>query len=458
MITKQTSFNNFCDLLQPPRPQMLRAAIKFESEPRIVGNRYTLVLKRGNVIDIAEHHCKDCGALLYHNGYNVKRPVLDLGLGRRKFLVHRKRCLNCGEIAVDLSAIASPNCSYHENYRRRARRFYMSGASFSRVKQSLKDCFDIDVPYTTIVGWIRAVEMPLRKHLSTTATPQSGHWHHDETFLRIGGQKAYAPVTIDGVTGFVPAATISFKNDRASARDHLNLAKRPGRTTIKSLVMDGTNKIATLFKTRFLKEAVRQQCLMHLKWRATKKLKRLAGLGESSFKPLPYKFKTFRQRFYGVLDSTDETTAYIALERLRDVVEKANKSYITTLFKDIEAKLPQIIAWQREPNIAKTNNKCENFHQQLKYHVSFKARCRNMEAAQRIADFRVLRHNLSKFKPWHKRIQGKKDTFMGLKREKPFDRTLLGGDAYYKYEFARISRALGKYQAFWDAYLALQKR
>nr|MDO8109316.1 transposase [Candidatus Sigynarchaeota archaeon] len=360
----------------------MKDAIQQELEPKIVDKQYTVILRRENIIDIEENHCKKCGSLLYHNGYNSKIPVLDKGLGRRNYRVHRKRCMRCGEISYDFSAIAARDGCYHENYKRRARTHFMNGLNPARIQAAMHADYNMIIPRTTLVGWIYESRKPLRNLLASVKLPFSGHWHHDETFLRVGGKKAYALDSIDAITGFIPAVTVATSNDRSSATKHLLSIRRRRGDPILSIVMDGTAKLGTLLRTQCFKHVQRGQCNMHFKWRVGRKLKRLAGMGESSMKPLPVKYHAFRQLFYNVFDSHDETGAYIALERLRPLVERANKSYLTTLFKDIEAKLPQIIAWQRDPAIAPTNNKCENLHQRLQYHTSFKTRCRSIPGAQ----------------------------------------------------------------------------
>ncbi|NMC04846.1 MAG: hypothetical protein GYA24_06530 [Candidatus Lokiarchaeota archaeon] len=194
---------------------------------------------------------------------------------------------------------------------------------------------------------------------------------------------------------------------------------------------------------------------MHFKWRVGRKLKRLAGMGESSIKSLPTKYHAFRQRFYDVFDSHDETGAYIAFERLRPLIDRANKKYLTTLFKDIEAKSPQIIAWQRNPAIAPTNNKCENFHQRLQYHTSLKTRAKTIQGAQCIGDFRVYNHNFQQFPRYADELWEKRCKYKAWLQEDSKDPSLKGGSQFYFYEIGRVNEACGEYMAFWDEYLAL---
>ena len=332
---------------------------------------------------------------------------------------------------------------------------YMNGLNPSRIQATMRIDHGITIPRTTIMNWIINVQDKLRSLLASTKVPLSGHWHHDETFLKVRGKKAYSLNTIDAETGFVPGVTISMVNDRSAAHKHFSSIPRDKRTQILSLVMDGTAKIGTMLKTRTFKKTQRGQCTMHLKWRVGRKLKRLAGLGESSKKALPEYLWGFRQRFYDVFDSHDETGAYFALERLRPVVQKVNKSYITKLFQDIEAKLPQIIAWQRNPAIAKTNNRCENFNQVLQYHVSFKSRSMSQKGAQRIGDFRVFKHNFGQFPKYSNMLQKKWGTYKSLIHDGPWDPALSGGSNYFTGAIRRLNKAYDAYIAFWDQYLKI---
>ena len=84
MLTKQSTLNNFCDLLPEARHLRLDKALEWEQEPKIPDKRYTVNLKGENTIEIEELHCKNCGNLLYHNGYNPKQPVLDNGIRRSR--------------------------------------------------------------------------------------------------------------------------------------------------------------------------------------------------------------------------------------------------------------------------------------------------------------------------------------------------------------------------------------
>jgi transposase-like protein len=332
----------------------------------------------------------------------------------------------------------------------------MHGQNIPRIQETFNVDFNTKVPYTTLHGWISEIDEPLHEFVTTTLIPYSGHWHHDETFLRIGGRKAYALSTIDEITGFLAPPTISFKNDKTAARTHLNAAKRPGNTRVLSMVTDGTSTIAPLFKTRYLKYAQRQQGITHFKWRISRKLRKLAGISESSVKPLPKEYRTLQWLFYHVLDSHDETHAYICIERLRPAVLKANEAYLTTLFNDMEAKLSQITAWQRNPAIAKTNNKSENSNQQYPRHRSFKARCRIIVAAQRIADLTFVRYNRLQLEKYLEGFRIRKETFEVYWAEEPRDPTLKGGHIAFWHEENRLKRVTGEFDKFWDDYMAVK--
>ena len=197
---------------------------------------------------------------------------------------------------------------------------------------------------------------------------------------------------------------------------------------------------------------------MHFKWRVGRKLKRLAGLGESSIKPLPRKYWTLRWLFYCVLDSHDETHAYICLERLRPFVQKINKKYITRLFTDIEGKLHEIIAWQRNPAIPKTNNKCENFNQQLQYHASFTARSRTIISAQFIVDVRTFRFNYSKLVTHLQKFKTNRKEFKAFAKVNPETSDTRSDRTWYYWESIRLEKISGKFKAFWNEYLGVETR
>ncbi|MFX0102174.1 MAG: hypothetical protein ACFFCS_21590 [Candidatus Hodarchaeota archaeon] len=455
MITKQSTLNNFCDFLPAARPLRLDKALEWELEPKISDNSYTVNLKGENIIEIEEMHCKDCGCQLYHNGYNPKQPVLDRSLGKRYYRVHRKRCPRCGEIKPDYSVLAPAHGHYHENFKRKARQHYINGQSISWIKMTLEVDLEVPIPYTTIVDWVVNMEEPLKDLLSTTWLPLSGYLHHDETFASIAGQEQYVITSIDSVTGFAPRSTVSSRNTKRVHRKHFNRIKRPNKLVIKAIIADGTKTFESLFDTRYLKFAIRAQCLMHFKWRSSKKLKKFAGLGETSIKPLLKKLRSFKKAFYDVFGSNDTTGAYVALERLRCFVEKANEKYLTTLFEDIESRIPQITAWQRDLRIPKTNNKCENFNQYLQRHLSFKGRSRNQEALGRICDCRTYKHNRSRFNSYLDKIRRLRVEYEHNTIEKPIDPTLKGCGTWLFHERRRTLASLEKYDIFWTDYLEI---
>jgi hypothetical protein len=114
--------------------------------------------------------------------------ILDEGLGRYEFKLHRKSCKNCGEIRPDYSKLAPKYGNYHENYKRRARQHYMEGLMPSQIKRTFRIDFGMDISESSIVNWIKIVAEPLRKMLKVTPVPSSGYWGYDEIHLRVGGR------------------------------------------------------------------------------------------------------------------------------------------------------------------------------------------------------------------------------------------------------------------------------
>ncbi|MHA1998197.1 MAG: DUF6431 domain-containing protein [Promethearchaeota archaeon] len=456
MLIVQTTLHKFFDSVPDLVSRNRTKTCRRDCTSPTWNETYDTLLHPDGTVEVAEKHCKCCGAGLIYNGYNDRVPVLDNGKGKKKFRVHRKRCPTCGEVSPTLNEFITPGSHYHENYKRRARQHFMNGMNPRQICEAMEIDFQIKFPSTTIRSWIVEMRIPLRKLMSSTQLPTSGHWQHDETYLSIRGKEHYALVTMDAETGFALAVTDSPRNTKNSTIAHFRAIKRGTRMKIKSITADGTIKFGSMFRLRLFKHAIRTQCLMHFKWRVGRKVKRLAGLGESSRKKLPRAYWTLRWLFYRVLDSHDETHAYIALERLRPSIEKANKPYLTRLFNDIEGKLPAIISWQRKPSIPTTNNRVENFHQQLQRHSSFEGRCRTEFAAQFIMDIRTFKFNFQRYKAYISKLDTMKSTFEQYKQEEPRDPGLSGGHAWFYFEKRRVMKGYGKYVEFWGKYMEIE--
>ena len=453
MLTKQTTFNNFCDFLPDPRPITAREALKREVERRAGMHGSVVVLKRCDVLEAAETRCVMCGKRLVYNGYNDRTVIHDFGLGKRHYRIHRKRCPDCGDVQLDLTFMVQKYKRYAESYIRRARQHHVSGLYPKRTVLAMQADFRTRIPRTTVVTWVNKMRAPLRELHSQTYLPMSGYLHHDESYLKIRGHVAYVQESIDSITGMALASTISVKNDRSAVTRHLSSIKHGDSMRIKSLVMDGTAKLGTLLKTRLFKHITRAQCILHFKWRVHRKLMQLAGYGEAARKSLPKQYHGLRQLFWNVLDSHDETGAFFAVERLRVEISHINKKYLTTLFKDIEAKLQQIIAWQRDLFIERTNNKIENYHQWTQYYPTFKTRMMSQAGAQLVADARLFLHNFREMPAYMDRLRSRKEQYKAWSRETPRDPSLAGCPPYFYYETGRVLKAYEKYEAFWDAYL-----
>lgn len=207
---KQSTLIKFCpDLPNPKKPDLL--VEKDKGDSLNCDSLYRLSIESGSVVEIRESHCLDCGKRLKKNGFNEKVAILDAGLGRHKFKLHRKSCKDCGEIKPDYSSLAPRYGNYHENYKRRARQHHMEGLMPSQIKQVFKIDFNIDVSESSIVNWINKAAEPLRSMLEETPVPSSGYWGYDEIHLRVGGEKMYAINTVDLNTHFIPVARISPK-------------------------------------------------------------------------------------------------------------------------------------------------------------------------------------------------------------------------------------------------------
>ncbi|MBN2152296.1 MAG: hypothetical protein JW839_12670 [Candidatus Lokiarchaeota archaeon] len=454
---KQTSLNKFFPGLPPVNPRKDYIALSESIDGHNIKSKYTLGIREGNVIEINERHCLECGKRLLNNGFNRRIIELDLGAGRFIFHLHRKRCPTCGEIKLDLSSIVRAGSIYHDNYARRARQHYKNGSTPIQIQRAFITDFNVKVSLSSIVRWINTAAIPLQDMLTRTPVPSSGFWAYDEIHMRIRGVKCYDLCTIDVVTGFIPGNLVSPELGRQPGKRLLAGAKRHRKLSIEMLVMDGTNVLGKLFHTRGFDNITLAQCLLHHKWQVCKKIKKLARIPERSPKPIPDKYRPLKKRFYDVFDSPDETRTYIALEILRDNVSRLGNKEITRCFKDIETSLPKIIAWQRDPRIPKTNNKMENSHQHIEYYPSFKRRMMTIGGGQRVASYRVYNRNFSLFPAYIDKVWKKRCEWKARLLEDHRDPDARSAIMYYYYEAGHLNQWYGEYSAIWEQYFAVHR-
>ncbi|MFW9875944.1 MAG: hypothetical protein ACFFG0_22820 [Candidatus Thorarchaeota archaeon] len=110
--------------------------------------------------------------------------------------------------------------------------------------------------------------------------------------------------------------------------------------------------------------------MTHIKWIISKYAKALAGLSTQSRKPVLGKWRWLLKRFYNLIDSKDGKNAYIKLEIMCNTIECLNGKKVKEMYsalKQLESRFPKIIAHQRNPFMASTNNPLEGFHKKYTY-------------------------------------------------------------------------------------------
>lgn len=440
-----------CTLLKflPNLPAPQKRNLLFElNKQEIFFNKgnYTLTIEANNTIGIEETHCFECGSRLLKNGCNPRIAVLDGGLGKFKFRVHRKRCPNCGDVKPDYSKLAPKYCNYNENYRRRARQHYMEGLMPSQIKRVFMIDFGVEISKSTIVNWINEVTEPIRETLKETPIPSSGYWAYDEIHMLVGGKKAYALTTVDTVSRFIPIAKISSHMDNKSGRLLFREARRNATLKINGIVKDCTIHLGKLLKTRSYKHMLQQNCMTHVKWIASKHVKAYIGMSIHSRKAVPPKWQWLLRGFYNVIDAKNETEAYVKLKILRsDInnlieVRPRKHKHLITAFTQIEKWLPKLIAHCRNPNLAATNNVLEGYHKKFEYYPSFKRNMMTHEGAQRVLDYRAFGHNFKRFPEALKGLEKKYKEYKAVLMKKTSNPTLQGQGRHFKHRRIKLNR------------------
>ena len=221
---------------------------------------------------------------------------------------------------------------------------------------------------------------------------------------------------------------------------------------------DCTTNLGGLFRTKSYKHIIQQNCLTHVKWMVTKHIKAFAGLPKQSSKPVPKKWRWLLVRFYALIDSKDETDAYIRLEIIRRTVERLKGKKIKeihTELKRLESWFPKIIAHQRNSFIPTTNNLLEGFHKKYTYYPSFKRHMKTPEGAQRILDYRVFKHYFGKFPSHIREVRRKYGKWRALLKESHNNPTLRGGGNYFKLRFKKLDAWYGNYKEVWNKYFTI---
>lgn len=454
---EQTTLLKFFPFL--PKPKIHSITIDLDKRKEISnGEGYTLRMRRDGTIYIMETHCLNCGFRLIKNGHNPRIVIFDNGLGRHEFRIHRKRCPNCGEIKPDYSKLAPKYCNYHENYRRKTRQHHMEGLMPSQIKRVFKIDFNIDISESKIVNWVSKASEPLREMLRETPVPSSGYWGYDEVHMKIRGKKMYTIDTVDTNTRFIPAAKISPNMGRDAGKKVLMEGRKNRALWIEGLVKDCTTNLGGLFRTRSFKHVIQQNCLTHVKWSVSKHVKAFAGLSKQSRKPVPKEWRWLLKRFYALIDSKDETDAYIKLEIIRRTVERVKGKHIKelhTALKQLESWFPKIIAHQRNPNIPTTNNLLEGFHKKYLYYPAFKKNMMTPEGAQRVLDYRVFGHNFKKFPEYLERFEKSYEEYRVIYAEDTRNPSLKGQGMYFKHKRIKLNRWHRNYLQLWEQYFAV---
>jgi transposase-like protein len=419
---------------------------------------FSIEIGHDSIVKIKETHCLDCGSRLIKNGCNKRVIIRDNGKGKLQFLIQRKRCPQCGEIHPDYSELFPKFGNYHENYKRRALQHYMEGLMPSQIRRVFKIDFGITISKTSIVNWINEVAEPLRDILQETPIPSSGHWGYDEIHMRIKGQRMYTLDTVDVVTKFIPGAKISESMGRKAGYHLFKEARRHNTLWIKSLIKDCTTNLGGLLRTHSFKHIIQQNCLTHVKWMISKHIKAFCGLSTQSKKPIPAQWYWLLKRFYNVIDSSNETNAYIAFEIVRQTIDRLKGKkirHLHTVLKNLKGWFPKIIAHQRNLSIPKTNNLLEAFHKKYIYYPSFKRAMMTIKGAQRVLDYRVFRHNFGRFPSYIQFYCNKYKRYQLILQESGNDPSIRGQGHHFTSIVKKLNRWFGNYNKVWSQYFAI---
>jgi len=276
--------------------------------------------------------------------------------------------------------------------------------------------------------------------------------------MRISGKRMYALDTVDVVTKFVPGAMISESMGRQAGYHLFKEARCHNTLRIKSLVKDLTTNLGGLLRTHSFKHIIQQNCLTHVKWMISKHVKAFCGLSTQSIKPIPKQWRWLLKRFYNVINSKNETDAYIKLEIVRSTIKRLQGrkiNHLQTALKNLQGGFYKIIAHQRNPSIPKTNNLLEANHKKYTYYPSFKRRMMTARGAQRVLDYRMFRHNFRRFPEYIRFYRAKYRRYREVLQEIGRDASIRGQSNHFAQTIKKLELWFGNYQQVWYQYFAI---
>lgn len=416
---------------------------------------YSYQILPDNTVEICETHCLSCSKRLYKNGYNFKHLILDYGMGNVCFKIHRKRCPDCGEIPVSLKELGEKYCHNPETFKRRSRKLYSIGLRYRQIVQIFKICFNTTISKSQIYNWVKNIREKLRNLLETTRVPSLGYIAYDEIFLNICKEKKYLMTSTDVNTKFIPLALVTDDKEAGTAKRMLTQTKKVMGEKLLGLVKDCATTFGKLFYMRGWEELELQDCVTHVKWIITKHVKAFAGLSEQSIKPIPNEWLGLLGRFYRVINSHYLSSAYCNLEVLRYTIERfaqRKSKHLKIAFDFLKSHLEEILRWNSNPFLPKTNNMSEGYNKKYEYYPEFKRGMKLKSGAQFVADLIVFNNNISLFPGYIEELEEKYYN-LPILLDHPADKTLVRSQKLsLQGELRRVRNSYTKYLEIWNEY------
>ena len=457
---KQTTLLKFYGSLPEPKfPSLTRFMER--SEQSYFKTDYKYHVLPDNTIEICETHCLSCNKRLYRNGFNFKHMLMDYGLGKVRFKIHRKRCPNCGEVPISLKLLGDKYAHKHENFKRRSRQLYIIGMRYRQIVRVFEICFNTTISKTSIYNWVKSAQKGLRKLLETTKIPSSGYIGYDEIFLKICGKKRYLMATVDVNTKFIPLALVVSNKEASTAKRTLTKAKRLMDEKLLGIVKDCTTTFGKLFYFRGWEHIELQDCVTPVKWIITKHVKAFAGLSEQSIKPIPEEWLGLLWKFYRVINSRYLSSAYCNLEILRYTINKfqgKRSKHLRVAFNFLESHLENILRWKSNPFLPKTNNMSEGYHKKYEYYPEFKKGMKLISGAQFVADLIVFDNNLNLFPEYIQELEDKIYYLPFLLDDPSEKRMLKGQKTSLSAKLKRVKSSYSKYLIVWEKYFQISTK
>lgn len=366
MINKKITFlNNILDVI----PYKTFDFIKNVSKNIQIGfktqkNNYKLfneeninLYKKSVYLENNKSICPHCGSKHNTKHEYTKRKLVVLEDGEVEIKILRYKCKNCKKtFNTDLSEFVLPNCNITiPVITEILKLFSIYGSSIYKIKNNLKQSFNVDISHQTIENIILSYEYKNKAESWT----YSGYYSFDSLWVKIKGEWNYLFALSDTKMNTIVAREIYSDESKKNVKEFLTKAtQNQERISITTdLKRDYRQPITDLkFKHQF--------CIFHTKQKLNRDIHTYITQ-EKVDKEEKKEIIKIKKEIFEILDCKDIKQSIKKLNELVSYAESVKNVISDIIWKFIVPYFKNLTFAIENKNIVSTNNKIENMFQKI---------------------------------------------------------------------------------------------